>query len=113
MECSNDDNFKRLVNISKVLFPLLLLVSFVGWQLYRHSYDVIEIKVVTKNVTWIDACTDASCVETPVFNVWSEDELFTTTESNYESIEVGRQYIISVRGWQLFNGKRKLIKVYL
>lgn len=112
MECKDTLIFKRLIKISKILFPSLIVVCMIIFYLYRHSIDTVEIKVISKKVDWLDACSEYECVELPVFKVVSEDETFTTNETIYNELIEDYEYIVGTKGWNYFGTNRKLIHVY-
>ena len=112
MECIETKNFERLIKISKILLPALIVFSFIFYQFYRYSIDTIEIYVISKNVTWYESCTEYECVESPVFTVQGAEESFTTTEHLFIQLEENNKYLVGLKGWRSFGSTRKLTQVY-
>ena len=106
------DHSQRLTKICKVFFPLLILISFIFYQYYRHSIDTIEIYVVSKDSEWVEHCTENSCVEFPIFTIKTKVESFTTSEELFNQLEPNNSYLVGTKGWNLFGTNRKLIQVY-
>ena len=112
MECIETKNFERLIKISKVLFPVLLIFSFIFYQFYRYSIDTIEITVISKDLTWLESCSEYECVELPVFTIRSTEESFNTTEDLFNQVEENNKYLVGTKGWRSFGASRKLTQVY-
>lgn len=112
MECIHTVNSKLLNKIFKVFFPLLILFSLIFYQYYRYSIDTVEIYVISKNVEWVEHCTESDCFEAPVFTVKSKGESFITSEELFNQLVPKNSYLVGTKGWSTFGSNRKLTQVY-
>lgn len=112
MPYNHDANFKKLKKISLFLFPIIFIGSYAVYYFYQHSLDLSEIKILDKNVKWVEQCSEQSCVEYPIHYVQCQEESFTTSEEIYQQLKVGETYLASIKGWKVSGSIRKLIRVY-
>ena len=68
MECTQDDDFERLVKIAKSFFPMLIAFSFTFYLFYRDSVDTLEFVVLNKYSEYASHCTKVGCVEFEIFH---------------------------------------------
>lgn len=112
MDCEHDKNFKRLTTIGKVFVVCALIIGIFIYQQYRFSVETLQVEIFSKNITWIKGCDENRCFEAPQFNIITVDERFTTTEEIYDQIEPKATYFLSIKGWEYYKTKRKVVKVY-
>jgi hypothetical protein len=112
MECTQDDDFERLVKIAKSLFPTLIVFSFTFYLFYRDSVDTIEFEVLNKYSEYASHFTDAGCVEFEIFHIESINETLIATEDIYYQLEVDSTYLVGTNGWAFRGSSRKITKVY-
>lgn len=111
-QCEHEQNSKRLVLIAKIFFPTIFVLAALFYQQYRFSVETIEVQIFSKNITWVEACTEYGCIEAPQFNVVTIEERFTTSEDIYYQIEPKSTYLLGIKGWSFFTTKRKIVNVY-
>ena len=112
MDCEHERNYKRLRKIGKVFFLLIFIGGTIAYQQYRYSIETIEVEVYSKNITWVEACDEYRCFESPRFNIITLEEHFTATEDIYDQIEPKASYMLGIKGWAIHKSKRKVVKVY-
>jgi len=112
MECTQNDDFDRLVKIAKSFFPTLIVFSFSFYLFYRGSVDILEFKVLDKYSEYASHCTDVGCVEFETFHILSKNETLITTEDIYYQLEVENEYIVGTKGWSFRGSSRTITKIY-
>lgn len=112
MECKESLNFERLIKISKILFPCLIVISLITFHLYRHSIDTVEITVVSKNIVWAESCGEFECIDVRVFIIECQDETFVSNEAIFNQLDENYKYIVGTKGWNYFGSHRELVHVY-
>lgn len=111
-QCEHEKISRRLRSIAKIFFPTLCIIGILYYQQYLASYEIIEAEISSKNITWVNACSESSCIEIPQFNIVTSDEYYTTTEEIYDYIQPKNTYLIEVEGWSLYKSKRKIASVF-
>ena len=112
MECTQDDDFERLVKIAKSFFPTLIVFSLTFYLFYRGSVDTLEFEVLNKYSEYASHCTDVGCVEFEIFHIESKNETLITTEDIYYQLEVDSTYLVGTKGWAFRGSTRNITKVY-
>ena len=103
MECENDIDSERLKKISKIVFPIFLIIAVNVAGLYKSSADMLEISIVDKEIEFDD------------FNIYyieTENETLITSKDIYSRLEIGCTYIVEAKGWTFAGSYRTLINVY-
>jgi hypothetical protein len=112
MECTQNDDFERLVKIAKTFFPTLIVFTFTFFLFYRDSVDILEFKVLNKYSDYASHCTDMGCVEFDVFHIVGKNETLITTEDIYYQLEIDNNYIVGTKGWSFRGSSRTITKIY-
>ncbi len=112
MNSNTHEDFKRLKAIASILFPIVIIAFTVLAYNYRYSLDIVETKVVDKEIAWFDSCSEGNCIELPIFYVITSDEKFTTNEALFDQVEKGSNYLFGAKGWNVGAVKRELTHIY-
>ncbi|WP_299497073.1 hypothetical protein [uncultured Shewanella sp.] len=108
MHDDHDENFQRLTHIAKFIVPFFILVvaCVIAW--FEWSNQVINIKVVDKNVQWSEGCSEGRCSGVATFYIVTKAETFITTQAIYSQMQIGLHYDVETEGFTLLAVHRRI-----